>query len=210
MNKKTIALTLLSLASVFALSTTAVKAEETTPTVDATETTTTTGSDVTINPGSLSVTNVSESLEFGALTIKGDGKEQTAYTTNGLNLTVADLRGTHEGWNVKVSHDGLKHENNVKLENATIKLNDGKLTNSLEDNNKPTIKAPIVINEAQAPVSIADTDQGMGTWSHEWKSEDISLIIPDKAAQDMYKGQYSTTITWTLAATPKAETPTAE
>lgn len=209
MNKKTVALTLLSLASVFALSTTVVNAEETTPTVDATETTTTTGSDVTINPGSLSVTKVSESLEFGALTIKGDGSGQIAKSTNDLNLTVADLRGTREGWHVTAKHDGVKNSTVGKedtLEKTTITLNNGDLSNNVDATNAPTLSsANTIIGTDSVLISNSTEGNGMGSWAHSWKTGNVDLNIPAKEARDMYKGQYSTTITWKLVAGPQAE-----
>lgn len=200
MNKKTVALTLLSLASVFALSTTVVNAEETT---------TTTGSDVTINPGSLSVTKVSESLEFGALTIKGDGSGQIAKSTNDLNLTVADLRGTREGWHVTAKHDGVKNSTVGKedtLEKTTITLNNGDLSNNVDATNAPTLSsANTIIGTDSVLISNSTEGNGMGSWAHSWKTGNVDLNIPAKEARDMYKGQYSTTITWKLVAGPQAE-----
>lgn len=205
--KKTIALTLLSLASVFALSTTAVKAEETTPTVDATETTTTTGSDVTINPGSLSVTTVSGSLKFSALTINGNGSGQIAKSTNDLNLTVADLRGTREGWHVTAKHDGVKNSTVGKedtLEETTITLNNGDLSNNVDATNAPTLSsAKTIIGTDSVLISNSTEGNGMGSWAHLWKTGNVDLNIPAKEARDMYKGEYTTTINWNLVAGPQ-------
>lgn len=205
--KKTIALTLLSLASVFALSTTAVKAEETTPTVDATETTTKTGSNVTINPGSLSVTTVSESLKFSALTINGNGIGQIAKSTNDLNLTVADLRGTREGWHVTAKHDGVKNSTVGKedtLEKTTITLNNGDLSNNVDASNAPTLSsAKTIIGTESVLISNSTEGNGMGSWAHLWETGNVDLNIPAKEARDMYKGEYTTTINWNLVAGPQ-------
>lgn len=213
--KKTIALTLLSLASVFALSTTAIKAEENgetgeTTEVQETEPTMETTSEVQIKGSELKFSGVSPILGFGELTIDGEGKARTSSAAGDLKLTVADLRGTRAGWHVTAKHGGIKYtgagDKTDELSAATIELANGELTNTIEKENVPSIQKAITIGKNPKEVSNALSGTGMGTWSHEWKSEDISLIIPDKAAQDMYKGKYSTTITWTLAATPQAET----
>lgn len=213
--KKTIALTLLSLASVFALSTTAIKAEENGETGETTEVQETerkmgTTSEVQVDGSVLEFRGVSGSLEFDELTIDGDSK--TASAKGNLNLTVADLRGTRKGWTVTAKHEGLKTQVNEKdefLDGSTITLGNGTLSNTIDSQtNNPSFASNNVISTTENNISIADSGEGMGLWSHTWG--DVKLIIPAIQARDMYEGKYSTTITWTLAATPKAETPTAE
>ena len=202
MNKKTIALTLLSLASVFALSTTAdAKAMETR----------TTKSDVNIEGSTLSVTNVSESLQFDELIINGNGSGQIAKSTNDLKLTVADLRGTREGWHVTAKHDGVKNSTVGKedtLEGTTITLNNGLLSNNVDATNAPTLSsANTIIGTDSVLISNSTEGNGMGSWAHSWNTGNVDLNILAKAARDMYEDQYSTTITWNLVAGPQAETP---
>lgn len=201
MNKKAIALTLLGLASAFALTTADANAMETT----------TTNSNVNIDGSTLSVTNVSESLQFDRLTINGNGSGQTAKSTNDLNLTVADLRGTREGWHVTAKHDGVKNSTVGKedtLEGTTITLNNGDLSNNVDATNAPTLSSPnTIIGTDSVLISNSTEGNGMGSWAHSWKTGNVDLNILAKEARDMYEGQYSTTITWNLVAGPQAETP---
>lgn len=208
MNKKTIALTLLSLASVFALSTTAVKAEENDPAADVTETTTTTN--LTTQGAGINFFNKTESLNFEDFVINGKNAKQQSKATSDISLTVSDLRGTREGWVVTARHTGVESSKSGKedeLKGATISLSGGTLTDSLGErinlNN-------ITINKDEATIYNAKAESGMGNWTHLWEPAGITLIIPTDEARDMYASEYSTTITWTLAATPQAETATAE
>lgn len=199
--KKTIALTLLGLASAFALTTADANAMETPPT---------TNSNVNIDGSTLSVTNVSESLQFDRLTINGNGSGQIAKSTNDLNLTVADLRGTREGWHVTAKHDGVKKSTVGKedtLEGTTITLNNGDLSNNVDATNAPTLSsANTIIGTDSVLISNSTEGNGMGSWAHSWKTGNVDLNILAKEARDMYEGQYSTTITWNLVAGPQAET----
>lgn len=201
MNKKAIALTLLGLASAFALTTADANAMETT----------TTNSNVNIDGSTLSVTNVSESLQFDRLTINGNGSGQIAKSTNDLNLTVADLRGTREGWHITAKHDGVKNSTVGKedtLEGTTITLNNGDLSNNVDATNAPTLSsANTIIGTDSVLISNSTEGNGMGSWAHSWKTGNVDLNILAKEARDMYEGQYSTTITWNLVAGPQAETP---
>lgn len=201
MNKKAIALTLLGLASAFALTTADANAMETT----------TTNSNVNIDGSTLSVTNVSESLQFDKLTINGNGSGQIAKSTNDLNLTVADLRGTREGWHVTAKHDGVKNSTVGKedtLEGTTITLNNGLLSNNVDATNAPKLSsANTIIGTDSVLISNSTEGNGMGSWAHSWETGNVDLNILAKEARDMYEGQYSTTITWNLVAGPQAETP---
>ncbi|MEY8371400.1 WxL domain-containing protein [Aerococcaceae bacterium 50-4] len=195
--KKTIALTLLGLASAFALTTTSAKAEETLPKSTQTETNLTTkgdGIDITVG-----------NLNFTEFTINTGKDTQPVSSTTGLEINVTDLRGTREGWQVSAQHDGLTYSDDT-LTGATIALQDGGLSNNISESNAPTLSQKLSIGEGEAsPISTAIKENGMGTWDHNWGAGNVILNIPAKEARDMYEGQYSTTITWTLASVPVAE-----
>lgn len=202
--KKTIALTLLGLASSFALTAANAKAVETTPT---------TGSNITIEGSTLSV-NVTDELGFGELTIDGEGSARTSSAAGDLQLTVADLRGTRAGWHVTAKHTGLSASNKVdELDRATISLTGAALKNNVDDTNAPKLNSTPSLSigkEDSVLISEAAEGDGMGAWAHSWKADNIKLSIPAKEARDMYADQYTTTINWNLVAGPKAETPAEE
>lgn len=202
--KKTIALTLLGLASVFALSTTVVKAVESTPTPADTKT------NLTTQGGDISISATSGDLQFDNFTINAGTVDQSVNAQGDLSINVADLRGTREGWTVTAKHSGLESSELGKVDEikgSTITLNNGTLSNDVDLTDTLTLENDISISsETDAPISTAGIGSGMGSWDHKWIAENITLIIPAKEARDMYEGKYSTTITWTLAATPQAET----
>lgn len=196
--KKTIALTLLGLASSFALTAANAKAVETTYT---------TGSNITIEGSTLSVSNVTDKLEFGKLIIDGEGNVRTSDAINNLQLTVADLRGTREGWHVTAKLTGLSALNkDDQLDGATISLKDATLTNNVDSStNAPTLDltSPLSIGTESVLISEAAEGNGMGAWAHSWTAGNIALAIPEKEARDMYADQYTTTINWNLVAGPQ-------
>jgi hypothetical protein len=207
MNKKTIALTLLSLASVFALSTTAVKAEENDPAADVTETTTTTN--LTTQGAGISISATSGVLQFKEFTINGNTGDQSVNAQGDLSINVADLRGTREGWTVTAKHSGLESSELGKVDEikgSTITLNKGTLSNEVAPSEILTIDPISISSETGTSISSANEGSGMGSWDHKWTADNVKLTIPAKAARDMYEGSYSTTITWTLSATPQDET----
>lgn len=198
MNKKTIALTLLGLASAFALTTTSVKAVETTNT---------TGSNITIQGSDLSVSNVTDKLEFRNLTIDGEGSARTSSATGDLQLIIADLRGTRGGWHVTAEHTGLStSDEGDRLDGTTISLTGASLTNNVDSStNAPTLDltSPLSIGTESVLISNAAEGNGMGSWVHSWTAGNINLTIPAKEARDMYADQYTTTINWNLVAGPQ-------
>lgn len=197
MNKKTIALTLLSLASVFALSTTAVKAEETT-------------SEVNILPGELTI-SPKDTILFNEYKLTGNYEDIDTTATEGFNLVVTDATGSRNGWTVQAIHEGFSDESDNKLEGVTINLSGGNLSNPYSTN-RMEIKPSISIGTGATDVSVASKDSGMGISTHTWEANEINLNIPQNTVQEMYAGNYSTTITWNLIAGPQATdtTPTDE
>lgn len=201
MNKKTIALTLLSLASVFALTTTSVKA------VELNSNSTSTNTNMNVVGGGINISTETETVGFKEFKINGETGEQSSKATGAISLIVNDLRGTHGGWSVSANITPLSYTNEEvgvtdSITEASIVLENGVLSDSFEDT--LDIKNSLEITTSPTPISTAKPGEGMGNWSHDWTAENTKLIIPSKEARDMYAGDYSTTITWTLTAGPQA------
>ena len=194
--KKTIALTLLSLASVFALTTTSVQAEELSSA--STET------NIDVVGGGIKISTGTPTVEFEEFTIDGQNGEQSSKATGAISLIVNDLRGTHEGWSVSANITPLsyiKGEVTDSITEASIVLKNGGLSDSFGDT--LAIEDSLEINTSATPISTAKAGEGMGNWSHDWTAENTKLIIPAKEARDMYAGTYTTTINWNLVAGPQ-------
>lgn len=197
--KKTIALTLLGLASTFALTTTSVQAEELSSA--------STKTNINVAGGGIKFSTGKPTVGFEEFTIDGQTDNKILEASEAISLNVNDLRGTHEGWNVSANITDLSYTNGEvtdTIDGASIVLKNGGLSDSFGDVIK--IANSLEIKDAGTPISNAEAGTGMGNWDHSWAAEDITLNIPAKAARDMYEGSYSTTITWTLSATPQDET----
>lgn len=194
--KKTIALTLLGLASAFALTTTSVQAEELSS--PSTET------NINVAGNGIKFSTGTPTVGFAEFKINGETGEQSSNATGAISLDVNDLRGTHEGWNVSASITALSYTYGGvtdTIAGASIVLKNGNLSDSFGD--VITIADSLEIKDAGKPISNAEAGTGMGNWHHEWTAENTKLIIPAKEARDMYAGTYTTTINWKLVAGPQ-------
>lgn len=195
MNKKTIALTLLGLASAFALTTTNAKAVETT-------------SNVNVTPGELTLES-DNSISFNDYKLTGAFEPITTNASANFGLKVTDATGSRNGWNVQASHIGLTN-GTEELVGATINLSDGGLTNPLSTDGV-NLNGTISIGKSAVDISSAAKGSGMGIFEHDWTASKITLNIPEETAQNMLADQYTTTINWTLTAGPQVtETAPAE
>lgn len=197
--KKTIALTLLGLASALALTTADAKAVESLPNEAQTKT------EMSVDGAGIQIgTTNTEGFRFDNFVIDGKNKKQTVNANGELSVNVSDLRGTHDGWAVSAMLSPLTYNSidgdTDEITTATVLLNNGTLSDSFGE--ALTLKEGLTISNAETLISSAAEGSGMGNWTHNWTAGNIILDIPAKEARDMYAGQYSTTITWTLAAAP--------
>lgn len=196
MNKKTIALTLLGLASAFALTTTSVQAEEL-PSAS-------TDTNINVAGGGINFSTGTPTVGFEEFTINGQTGEQSSNATGAISLNVNDLRGTHGGWSVTANIKPLSYTNGEvtdEIAGASIVLENGTLSDSFGDG--ITIANSLQITDSITPISNAEVGTGMGNWRHDWTADNIKLSIPGREARDMYAGKYTTTINWNLVAGPQ-------
>ncbi|BDZ31930.1 WxL domain-containing protein [Lactiplantibacillus sp. WILCCON 0030] len=157
--------------------------------------------DVTFTGGDLTLDASEAGLDFGThqITAGSDTFANTAKTT----VSVADLRGTGDGWNLTVVQGGqFRNADGKALTGAVITLS-GSLTS--DSTNRPTFpnSDPGVDLNADAgdnhALMTAAGDQGLGTSSMNYVAS--KLTIPASAAR--YVGSaYTTTLTWNLGNTP--------
>lgn len=189
MKRNILTLGLIGLASVFALNAGVVNAEETSSEVEFTS------GDLTISPDA--------SIIFDSNQLTGQHETIVTNASNDFNLTVTDATGSRNGWKVQASHNDFTHTNREDtLDGAKINLLSGNLSNSLPIDGVE-IEPIISIGTEDTSISSAAVGSGMGIFGHNWAKEDINLTIPEDTAQKMLAGQYSTTINWTLTASPE-------
>lgn len=154
------------------------------------------------NKGPLSITNITAGIDFGSHPISATTESYSA-EKNDLDITVSDLRGSFNGWNVSVLGTPLKSADTPEPLAASLTLPVGSVsadastdsTGVTADNNKAD-----VLGGASVAIS-ADKGHGTGSISTNYKKDDIKLTVIGSKA---HATSYSTTLTWSLTDGPKA------
>ncbi|WP_285023817.1 WxL domain-containing protein [Lactococcus garvieae] len=167
-------------------------------------------------PGPLSIDYVSN-LTFGGA--KTQGSDTTYYAqldrvkdTKGMSYDVAnfvqvtDKRGNNGGWNLVVTEDKQFSHDKYELKGAVLKLANG-VKNSPDEASPPIGGSEVILNPGQASdVMHALPGTGMGTWIDRFGKDlteaksSVSLFVPGETKK--VKGEYATSLTWTLTDTP--------
>jgi hypothetical protein len=151
------------------------------------------------NEGVLTLDNIAP-LHFS--THKLEGKEQV-YTSvvENSNIQVTDVRGEETGWNVQVSQTPFKDmaDETKVLKGAKLILPAG-VVKPDEGNVSlaPTVQS-VEVNADLAVVMNAAAGTGAGTWRTVFDKDEIKLTVP----AGNKKGEYMSTVTWTLMDAPK-------
>ena len=151
------------------------------------------------NEGVLTLDNVAPLL-FS--THKLEGKEQV-YTSvvENSNIQVTDKRGEEAGWNVQVSQTPFKDiaDETKILKGAKLILPVG-VVKADEGNVSlaPSVRS-VEVNADLAVVMNATAGTGAGTWRTVFDKDEIKLTVP----AGNKKGEYMSTVTWTLMDAPK-------
>lgn len=161
--------------------------------------------------GDLSLIYAPKSLDFGTHEIDVQNAQSYAVDTssakstlwdNSAVLEVADVRGTNAGWSLSASATSLTN-GTTAANGATITLPNGEVTNSgTEHNGAVSVKTPVInLNGSSTGVQVlsAATGTGAGVTVDNLDPTITYLNIP---ANSVKADAYSSTITWTLAATP--------
>ncbi|CAD5897457.1 Extracellular domain protein [Carnobacterium maltaromaticum] len=151
------------------------------------------------NEGVLTLDNVAPLL-FS--THKLDGKEQV-YTSvvENSNIQVTDVRGEETGWHVQVSQTPFKDitDETKVLKGTTLILPAG-VVKPDEGNVSlaPTVRS-VEVNADVATLMNATSGTGAGTWRTVFDKDEVKLTV----AAGNKKGEYMSTVTWTLSDAPK-------
>ncbi|EGO2729910.1 WxL domain-containing protein [Enterococcus faecalis] len=156
------------------------------------------------NKGALTIDYV-PSIEFGEQEIKEKEATYNAKTEHPY-VQVSDRRATGAGWNLKVSIDEFKNEDQkqalkgaeLSLKNGDIKTTSGNVSEKPQGNN-------VVLNKDLQVIMEAKSDQGMGTWLDVFSgkkddNENVQLKVPAGSARA--KQSYSSIIHWELTDAP--------
>lgn len=136
---------------------------------------------------------------FGNIALKGEPK--TYKTSFESPIKIKDLRGTHEGWTLSVQASQFTNEKGYKLPKGSMTL-DGVKTVNGESEINVHLNQTTVIDDGSVIVAHANEGQGMGAVELIFNDDAIGLTIDPATAK---LGTYTSTITWTLQATPIAD-----
>lgn len=156
-------------------------------------------SGTTGNVGPLTIDNVAPLL-FD--THKLEGKEQvyTSVVTDS-NIQVTDNRGEESGWNLQVSQTpfiDVKDKAKI-LKGTKLTLPLGTLeTAGANVSLRPSV-VEIEVTEAPTVLMNAIAGSGAGTWASVFDKDEIKLTVP----AGNKKGEYMSTVTWSLMDAPK-------
>lgn len=157
--------------------------------------------------GALTLDFVSN-LNFGTHELSANPETYYAKNTTTPFAQVTDVRGTGEGWRLVASMSSFKQGEGEtatdSLPGATITLENGSnVTTSSNGAAPPETLSSIELTPDNGPqnITIADDDEGLGTWITRWTdfNQSVSLDVPAAVAT---KGAHNSTITWTLYNTP--------
>ena len=132
---------------------------------------------------------------------KLEGKEQVYNSVvDRPNVQVTDKRGEEAGWNVQVSQTAFVDQTDATktLKGAKLVLPVGTLKDVGNVSLAPELYA-VEVNDAPATFMNAKTGSGAGTWTNFFDKDEIKLTVP----AGNKKGEYMSTVTWTLMDAPK-------
>lgn len=166
--------------------------------------------------GPLSIDYISN-LRFGEQ--KTTGSNMTYYAqldhitdSNGVSterpdfIQITDKRGSNAGWHLTVTQDEQFKNGTEELKGASLTLDHATLATP-NDGVAPTASQAITLDPGKASdVLNAEADQGTGTWLDRFGKDEaegktsISLVVPGNTKK--LQGEYTTSLTWTLADSP--------
>lgn len=143
------------------------------------------------------VLNRVSSLDFGTVELSNEPIRTNSTTDSILNL--ADLRGTGAGWTItgKLS-DFISRSNTLK--GAEITFTSGNATTEgVQNNTNPVVNDCTILAGGSAIKFVdAGVGQGNGVWTIEYQKDTVQLVAPS----GQLKGNYTATLTYTLADVP--------
>ncbi len=154
------------------------------------------------NTGSLRI-DAAPSFVFGEMEL-GKGVVTTENTRLNSSLQISDLQEKRNGWKVTAKASSLTNEDDSVLSGAIVTLVAGDYVNyigttpekiELEGMKKLKEESINISNEA-APVFVANSKEGGGTWVERFAGEKAKLMFNSNKSD---AGNYTGTITWEIS-----------
>lgn len=149
-------------------------------------------------------TSGKDEVYYAALDKLVDSKGNEVERPNFIQVT--DKRGSNAGWHLTVTQNEQFKNGKESLKGAVLKLDNGTMS-SADGGESPSASQGIALNPGMASdVANAKENQGTGTWADRFGKDEaagkksISLSVPGKTKK--VKGEYKTTLTWTLTDSP--------
>lgn len=145
-------------------------------------------------------------------TLDGDGNPTGNEKYVPSYVQVTDNRGTNTGWELTVTGSAFKDGANNELQGAELTLENVQLASQIAATYKPGFAATqVVVNDSPTTLVKADANEGMSTWTAAFGStpgtsssdtnKNIKLHVP-ASAKKIDGATYTSTLTWTINATP--------
>ncbi len=161
---------------------------------------------LTIDNGATDLT--AASLDFGSNKIEaakaGDKDYRYANINKDAAITVSDLRGSGAGWKLSVKqNDVFKNDKatvNKELTGAILTLNGVLDTDASTTGADANVNKNVSLGEVNSDHVLMDAAVGKGNGNNVANISGSQLTVPLKTARA--EGIYSTTLTWSVEATP--------
>lgn len=161
---------------------------------------------VNISSGGLEL-KTPEIINFEDVVIKSEKETYyTGFNSNGEtdgNVRVSDLRGTAQGWNVKVKATQFANGSAHQLPKGSLAINGVKGIVALDGttNNMPTseLSETDILDDGDVLIANANKEHGLGVYDIQFNDDVLGLTVDAKTAKT---GSYTSTLTWTLESTP--------
>lgn len=148
------------------------------------------------------VTSPVQNGGFGEIELEANPK--THYASFQKDFTVKDLRGTHEGWLLTVEASQFDNGSH-KLPKGSLTLDGVKEIKRVGQGSsqmpKKELSQTTVIDNGAVKVANAKTGTGMGVFDISFDNNALGLTVDATTAK---VGNYKSTLTWNLHATPDA------
>jgi len=161
------------------------------------------GGGITIDNGDTDLS--AASLDFGTNKIQTTNTDDNFDNTNKVAaVSVVDLRGTAAGWDLRVKQNAAfkndKAVANQELTGAILTLNGVLDANASTTGADATINTGVSLDTINSDKSLMAAVTGKGNGKNVANIANSQLMVPKTTARA--EGSYSTTLTWSLNATP--------
>lgn len=161
------------------------------------------GGGITIDNGDTDLS--AASLDFGTNKIQTTNTDDNFDNTNKVAaVSVVDLRGTAAGWDLRVKQNAAfkndKAVANQELTGAILTLNGVLDANASTTGADATINTGVSLDTINSDKSLMAAATGKGNGKNVANIANSQLMVPKTTARA--EGSYSTTLTWSLNATP--------